>query len=206
MEETRHATVLESGLQHLGSVYAKALLGACEKTGTSETVLAELDSVIRDVLERIPDFESTLVSPRIPFEAKEQLLDRAFGGKMSLALLNFLKVLARRGRFNCLRAVQLAAKKLLNELRGRVEVRLVTAEPIDNAMRDLIVAKVTAALGQEVDLQASVQSGLIGGLVIRVGDTVYDGSVANQLKQLRSELVDRAIQSMRGQADRFAVA
>jgi F-type H+-transporting ATPase subunit delta len=206
MEPTRHTTVLDTGLQYLGTVYAKALLGATEKSGTTELVLSELQSVLDDVLARLPQFEAALSSPRIPMETKERMLDRAFGGKMSVQLINFLKVLSRRGRFNSLRNVYMAARRIVNELRGRVEVRLTTAEPLDTATRDLVVNKLRAALGRDVELLAHVDPDLIGGLVIRVGDTVYDGSVANQLRRLRQELVARASQTLGSQTDRFTLA
>jgi F-type H+-transporting ATPase subunit delta len=159
-----------------------------------------------DVLDRMPQFEATLASPRVSFEAKEQLLDRALGTRMSPQLLNFIKVVARRGRFDAIRAVQIAAQKLRNELRGRIEVRLTTAEPIDSQTSDLIVSRLTASLGREIDLRLHVDSEVLGGAVIRIGDTVYDGSLANQLNQLRTELVARATQTLRRQADRFATA
>src|SRR5262245_14487792 len=127
MAEGEHSTVLDTELQYIGTVYAKALIAATEKSGNTEAVLAELDALIADVLERLSKFEATLSSPRVPFESKEQMLNRAFANKMSPQLLNFLKVLARRGRFDALRAVRLATRKIFNELRGRVEVHLTTA-------------------------------------------------------------------------------
>ena len=91
-------------------------------------------------------------------------------------------------------------------MRGRIEVRLTTAVPVDQATRDLIISKLRASLGREIDLQTSVDPELIGGLVIRIGDTVYDGSLANQLQRLSDDLVTRATQKMRTDAERFAVA
>ena len=206
MEEARHATVLDTGLQHLGTVYAKALLGASEKSGNTDEVLAELDSLIREVFDRSPQLEAMLTSPRVPLESKEQLLDRAFRDKVTPQLLNFLKVIVSRGRFESLRAVNAAARRLYNQLRGRVEVRLTTAQPVDAAIRELIVTKLRASLGQEIELQTQVDPELIGGLVIRIGDTVYDGSLANQLQRLSEDLVSRATQTMRTSSDRFVVA
>ena len=206
MEEARHATVLDTGLQHLGTVYAKALLGASEKSGNTDEVLAELDALIREVFDRSPQLEAMLTSPRVPLESKEQLLDRAFRDKVTPQLLNFLKVIVSRGRFESLRAVNAAARRLYNQLRGRVEVRLTTAQPVDAAIRELIVTKLRASLGQEIELQTQVDPELIGGLVIRIGDTVYDGSLANQLQRLSEDLVSRATQTMRTSSDRFAVA
>src|SRR5262245_30940744 len=117
MAEVQQLTVLDTGLQKLGTVYAKALIGSTEKAGNTDQVLGQLRSVIRDVLDRLPQFEATLASPRVPFETKEKLLDRAFQGKIASQLLTFLKVLGRRNRFNALRAVEVAARKTVNELR-----------------------------------------------------------------------------------------
>jgi len=206
MDEARHPTVLDTGLQHLGTIYAKALLAATERTGNTDIVLAEFDSLLDDVLPQLPSLESVLAAPRVPFEAKEKLLDAAFGGKSSREFLHFLKVLTRRGRFGAARAVRAAARRLLNELRGRVEVRLTSATAVDADTLQLIRNRLQQSLQREIDLHTHVDEELIGGLVIRVGDTVYDGSVANQLRQLRSELVARTAQTMRSQTDRFAVA
>jgi F-type H+-transporting ATPase subunit delta len=91
-------------------------------------------------------------------------------------------------------------------LRGRIEVRLTTAVPIDTATRDLIISKLHASLGREVELQTNVDPEIIGGLVIRIGDTVYDGSLANQLERLSQDLVSRATQKMRIASEGLAVA
>lgn len=206
MAEAQQNTVLDTGLQYLGTVYAKALLGATEKSGTTEAVLAEFDSLIQDVLAKLPALEQTLRSPRVPFEAKESLLNRSFQGKMTPQLLTFLKVLTRHGRFSAIRAVRAATRKLFNDLRGRLEVHVTTATPMDGSTRDAVLAKLKTNLKREVDLHTSVDPELLGGLLIRIGDTVYDGSIANQLQRLQKELVAASTVRMRTQADKFAVA
>src|SRR5262245_43530394 len=115
MAEVHHPTVLDTGAQKLGAVYAKALVGATEKAGNTDEVLGQLRSLIHDVFDRLPQFEATLNSPRVPFETKESLLDRAFQKRIPSSLLTFLKVLARRNRFTALRAVEVAARKVVND-------------------------------------------------------------------------------------------
>ena len=198
--------VFDTTQQHLGAVYAKALLGASERAGNTEAVLEELESLVADVLTKVPSLEGTLTSPQVPLEAKEGMLERAFQGKVSGELLNFLKVVARRGRFDCLRAIALAARAQYNELRGRVQVQVRSAAALDDAARELVAGQLQATLGCEVDLQLDVDPDLIGGLVVRVGDTVYDGSVANRLARLRNDLFASATEKMRGEMERFAVA
>jgi F-type H+-transporting ATPase subunit delta len=206
MVEELHKTVFDTGRQHLGTIYAKALLGASERAGNTESVVEQLESLVSDVLTPLPQLEAVLVSPRIPWEVKEQMLERAFGGRVAKELLNFLKVVTRRGRFDCLRAIASSARMQFNELRGRVQVQVRSAEPLDQSMLDAVTGRLTSALGRQVELQLSVDPDLIGGLVVRVGDTVYDGSVANRLRRLGQQLIHRSSQRIREDLPRFASA
>lgn len=206
MAEARNNEVLDTGLQYLGTVYAKALLAVTEKTGKSEAVVQELESLVDDVLVRLPKLDAALSSPRVSLERKEALLDQAFSKSMSPQLLQFLKVVIRRGRFNCIRALRRSAQHLLNELRRRVEVHVTTAEPVDSATKDLIATTLQRALKRDIDLKLSVKPEVLGGILIRVGDTVYDGSLANQLARLRQDLISSASMRLRTNSERFVVA
>ena len=168
--------------------------------------MAELESLITDVFDRLPRFEQALASPRIDYERKEQMLDRALRGKMTPLLLNFLKVVTRRGRLNSLRSISRAAHVELRRLRGRIEVQVQSAAPLDAATQALVAQRLTAVLGRQVELQLEVAPELVAGLVIRVGDTVYDGSVANRLARLGEEIVSRATQKIRQDMPRFATS
>jgi F-type H+-transporting ATPase subunit delta len=203
MADTKHDTVFDTGQQYLGSVYAKALLASSEDVGETEAVMAGLQSLVDDVLEQAAGLESTLSSPRVPFEAKEKMLDAAFAGKAAPTLLTFMKVLCRRGRFSCLRAILKAARKQYNDLRGRIEVQVSTADPLSAKDLEATTQQLRRSLGRDVDVQVKIDPDLIGGIVIRVGDTVYDGSLANRLKQLRKDMVANSTQQIRGELDRF---
>jgi F-type H+-transporting ATPase subunit delta len=205
MTEIRHRTVFDSEQQRAGTTYARALLGASERAGVTETVMAEFASLVRDVLDKLPKWDAALTSPRIPYERKEQMLDRALRGKMHPLLLNFLKVVARRGRFDCLRAIGRALQDEYNLLRGRVEVDVCSAESLDSAAQSAIAERLRSVLGREVHLRLRVDPAIVAGLTIRVGDTVYDGSVVNQLARMREEILNHTNQQIRLNLDRFAV-
>src|SRR5690348_10451888 len=142
-------TGFDPGREHLGEVYAQALLGATEKAGVTEAVIAELGSFVEDVLNKLPQIQATLFSLRVTHEEKAALLDKAFSGRMSVQLLNFLKVLARHQRLDAVRYVLRAAQKQLNKLRGREEVFVTSATPIPADKLDLVKAKI----GQIEDLR-----------------------------------------------------
>jgi F-type H+-transporting ATPase subunit delta len=147
MAETRGTSAIaDTGQQRLGKTYAEALLGATEKAGNTETVLAEFDSLVNDVLEKLPQLDATLSSPRVGRAEKEQMLDRAFAGKMSVELLRFLKVVAKHGRLDCLRFMLESAHELYNELRGRVAVEVRSAGPLGSELQQLLDARLRQAL------------------------------------------------------------
>ena len=177
--------VIDTARQRVGTVYAKALLGATEKADQTDIVLAELESLVADVFDKLPDFEESLRTPRISQDDKVRMLDSIFGGKMSPLLLNFLKVVAQHERLDCVRAIERAARKLFNQLRKRVEVLVESAAPISNQLQYTIASKLKQALGRDVVLTTAVNPDLLGGLVVRVGDTVYDGSLAGDRKSTR---------------------
>jgi F-type H+-transporting ATPase subunit delta len=192
--------------QRLGAVYARALLGSSEAQNRSESVMEELDALLDEVLQRHPSLEATLASPRVSPGEKAALLDRIFSGRVSEQLLTFLKVVARHGRLDCIRQIRRAAREEINRLRSRVGVQVMTAEPLNNELRTRIEVQLRSQLGQEIDLRCLVDPHLLGGLVVRVGDTVFDGSVANRLARLKVEIINNTSQALRQAIDRFAVS
>lgn len=205
MAESPQRPTFDSSRERLGAVYAKGLLGAAEAQGLTERVLPELDSLVDDVLNRVKNFEQFLISPRVRLDEKVRILDLAFAGRMTPLLVNFLKVLARRGRLDCLREIRAASRKQLNILRGRLEVGVQTATPLSSAQRDQIEQRLVAALGQAIDLKCSVRPELLGGLLVRVGDTVFDGSLDNRLESMRVQLTNRTTQVIRDSLERFLI-
>jgi F-type H+-transporting ATPase subunit delta len=205
-ETVRQTTVFDSQLEHIGKVYGRALVGATEAAGVTEAVLAEYDAFLHDVLDRLPKLDAVLASPRVPADAKTGMLDKAFGGTMSHVLLNFLKVVCQHERFEAIRVISRAAHRLHHELSGCVDVLIRTAAPLDEAVRGQVHTRLEQQLGQRVNLAATVDPQLIGGLVVRVGDTVYDASVSNRLERMRIEALERASQSIKQSAARFETA
>jgi F-type H+-transporting ATPase subunit delta len=201
----RQSEQIDAGRQHLGNVYAKALLGAAEKAGQAEAVVEELESLVSDVLNKLPQLEETLRTPRLAHEERLTIIDRAFGGRVFPTTLTFLKVLSKHSRLDCLRAIARAARKQLNAMQNRVEVIVETAHPLSNPLRDRIVGRLTELLGKQVVLATKINPDLLGGLVVRVGDTVYDASLAARLKRMQEVTLDHTKQALRESLERFAV-
>lgn len=191
--------------QYIAGVYAKSLIDSTEKSGTTEEVLEQLDSFVVDVLGTLPQLSEALESPRVSPDEKSRLIDSALQGRADGTLINFLKVLNNHGRLDCLGAINSEAKTLLNELRGRLEAFVTVADELPAEMQDAVRDKLKSIFNKEVILNVRQDPEIIGGMIVKVGDTVYDSSVANQLAQVRSTTLDRAMQKVRGSLETFAV-
>ena len=104
------------------------------------------------------------------------------------------------------KAIAEAAQKQLNELKGRVEVWVTTAAPLTSPLREQIVTRLSALLGQEVVLKTKLDPEMLGGLVVRIGDTVFDGSVSARLVQMRQAAVEKTAARFRQSLEKFAVS
>ncbi|HYW81286.1 MAG TPA: ATP synthase F1 subunit delta [Thermoguttaceae bacterium] len=191
------------GVEQVAEIYAKALLGASENAGRTTAVLEEFDAMVTEVLNGSPRFEAILTSGLIGHDEKAGMLDRVLGQQVSPLLLNFLKVVSRHGRLDCLRVIHRQMQHMYDRLQGRVEIKLTTAAPIDAQVTKAIIEKLRAVLGSEPLLKMTTDPEVIGGLVLRIGDTVYDGSVANQLKNIRKQMIDRSVHEIQSRRDRF---
>jgi len=190
-------------VEHIADVYGRALLGAAESAGAARAVLDEFDSLVADVLDRFPKLEAVLASGFVSEEEKSGIIDRVFGGRVSKTLIHFLKVVARHGRLELLRTIHRRAILFYDEMLGRVHVELWTAVPVDDALSRRIAERLRTVLGAEPVVKQTVDPNLIGGLVVRVGDTVYDGSIANQLRNMRQQIIDRSVHEIQSRRDRF---
>jgi F-type H+-transporting ATPase subunit delta len=193
-ETPQHETALDSDQQQVGALYAKALLGSA---GDSvDAVVAELEALVRECLNPHPLLEQALASPRISQEHKEAMLDRIFNGRIDSRLLNFLKILCRRGRISSLRAIQMTATEMREVQLGQQRVVVTSAQALNDDQRTQIKNGLRQAYAIEALLIEKVDPALLGGIVLRIGDKVLDGSMLGKLHSLQAAVssgVQRAI-------------
>jgi F-type H+-transporting ATPase subunit delta len=200
--ESNHDAFVQ-GRNRIASVYAKAYLAAARESGKTDTLVTELGAFVDQILDRQPDFRRLLESAFVSHEQKEAIFDRALAGRVTPELVVFLKVLSRHDRLDCLAAVRHEVARQYRALLGQVDVLLRTARPLDSGLRHHIVAALTTALRSEPAVTEVTEPDLIGGLVITVGDTVYDGSVTTRLARMRAGMVDRCVAAIERQRARF---
>ncbi len=189
-------TVFDSDEQQIGEIYATALLGAVAKDKIDQ-VVDEFESFVSGVLDKHPALDVAIANPKLSVESKNEMLDRIFKGKMDNTLLTFLKVLGRRQRLGSLRAIQKAASRLADETAGRVRAVVTVSDQLSADAQRTLTEKLSAIFKKEVRIAVKVDPNILGGLVVRIGDTVFDGSVDGQLKSLHKLVSQRAENSVR---------
>lgn len=192
------------GEQRLAQLYARALIGAGESAGSTPALLDELQAFCSEVLDAFPAFDKVLSAGSISGADKEQLIGRVVGGRASNLFVNFLKVLAVHGRLGILRAIRRAADELYDEMQNRVRVDVTTAVPLGDHEARQVTDRLRILLGKEPVLIRKVDADLIGGILIRSGDTLFDGSVKSQLKQLAGQMINRSVHEIQSRRDRFS--
>ncbi len=198
-EAVQHDTVLDTGAEQLGKTYARALIGAAQSGGVADQVIEQLGRLVDEYLAQSPELRAAFASPRIDEAEKTRIIDRIFGDEFDPILIKFLKVMAGRDRLGYVAAVRKAAEEIHDEMMGRVVASVRTAVPLDDALRTQISEQLGTLMQKQVRLRESVDPDLIGGMIIRIGDRVFDSSVANRLDKMArrtrsgfsSQLIDR---------------
>ncbi len=180
-------------------IYSEVLFDLAEQGGEINTVQEEL-AVVRQILRQEPEFAALLNSEIIKGEEKMGIVRRVFGGRLSPLTVNFLCVLARRGRMGFLAGISDRFEALADEYHHRQPVEVTVAKEPDAAFIEKLKADLAAALNSEVKLSVRVDPSLIGGVVLRKDDMMIDGSVRSSLERAVRTIVENMKEKERRQA------
>lgn len=168
--------------------YAEALLALAGKAGDAEAwgrhIGALADAVAQDA--KLARF---LEAPQISAAEKNAVLAKAFAGQAPKRFVLFVQKLVSNRRQMLLPEIAVEYHNLLDERAGRVHARVTVARPFDAAATAALTAALSKALSKTVVPHVAVDARILGGVVVRVGDTVMDGSVRRKLGRLRDALV-----------------
>ncbi len=196
----------DTGVARLARVYAQAIVDAADSKGCRGEVLAELGSMVHEVLAKVPSAAAVFASPRISPDEKSAMIDKICGEKLLPTTLHSLHILARHGRLGLLREVVDAAAVLCDERDGLRRATFTTVVPLDSAEQERLAAEVGRLIGFRLAPTFTVNPDVIGGLVVRIDDTVYDHSVATSLERLGDRLKQRSINEVQHRRDRIGSA
>ena len=168
--------------------YAATLLDAAEETNVLDTVRKDVQGLL-ETLSNSQELNEFLSNPLISPEVRDRALVAIFDGKVQMLTRNFLSLVAQRRRANSLVPILSAFTEMVEEREGTLSAEVVSAVELDAEQQKRLAERLAVYTGKQIRLHARVDSTLRGGLVARVGDTVFDGSLNTHLERLRRRLV-----------------
>lgn len=175
--------------------YAQALYQEARQASQAEAVDADVQ-VLGETLDDSRELELFFESPIVSREKKEAVLQQLFAGRVSDLTMQFVALLVEKQRETLVPAIVRAYRDLRDQALGIVEAQVRTATPLSPAEVDALKAALEGRTGKTVRMRLDVDPSLVGGLVVRLGDVVYDRSVRHQLDTLREQLSERAALSL----------
>ena len=162
--------------------YAEALFAAGAKFG-------EVLDAVAGAIQADPRIAAVLESPRVSKAAKSQILERALKGEAPREFVRFLQAVVRRGRQGLLSEIAQAYQVLLDQKLNRVHAGVTLANEPDARTQNQVVERLAKALGREVRAYFRADPKILGGVVVRVGDRIFDGSVRRRLTALQRRML-----------------
>ncbi|GAB4388780.1 MAG: ATP synthase F1 subunit delta [Thermodesulfovibrionales bacterium] len=168
--------------------YARMFLGAVGPEAAAKA-LEEL-ATVASLMERSGDFRSLLVSPQFTSQERRATLE-ALGVRLgfSATTAKFLDFLSEAGAAGALGEVLDKAVALYLESRRRVKATVISPIPVDSRYESRLKESLARITRRDVDIEYETDPSLLGGILVRVGSTMYDGSVKGQLRLLKDELI-----------------
>jgi F-type H+-transporting ATPase subunit delta len=171
--------------------YAETLLALAERHGGARTreAFGEAVEVLARLVREDERIRAFLESPRVEIAEKKRVLRQALEGNAPDLFVRFALVLVEKRRAALLGQIAAAYRDLLDEMSGRVRAQVTLPHPPDDAFRGELTASLERMMSREVSAEFHSDPALVGGIVVRVGETVLDGSVRSRAAELRRRLV-----------------
>jgi F-type H+-transporting ATPase subunit delta len=173
----------------VGERYAKALIElALTNELVSNSIATDL-GFINNTINDNPDLKNSLNHPSYSATQKRALLKEIFMGQVQELSLRLLDLLVNRRRLGLLPAIDYSYRKLLNEKHNVVTAQLTSSEELSESNLADIKARLNEYLGKNLSLETTIDSSLIAGFVLRIGDQVLDGSLKGRLNNIEKVLL-----------------
>ena len=176
-----------AGEDRLVQGYAQALFAIAEAEGSLDELEDQLYRFAKAV-EGEPRLREALTDPQLPVDRKKAVLDEVLRDRANPHTINLVGFLIEQGRAKDLSRIIGALAELASERRQRAVAEVRTAIPLDSDRRARLTEALSRATGRDVELKVLVDPAVIGGVVARVGDYVFDGTVRRKLELAREQL------------------
>ena len=167
--------------------YAEALFRVAEAEDELDVVESQLYAFGK-LVEREPRLREALIDPALPTENKRGLIADAMGERANPVAVNLLGFLVEQGRGREIGRIVEALAEVAAERRRHAVAEVRSAVPLDEAQRTRLADALSRATGRQVDVKVVVDPSVVGGVVTKVGEEIFDGSVRSRLREARAHL------------------
>jgi F-type H+-transporting ATPase subunit delta len=171
--------------------YAEAAFEIALRDGTVDAWRRELDQAAEVIAD--PAVAEGVHNPAVATASRESAITKGLGSSVSAPVLNLILFMVRRGRIEDLGRVAAEFRRLDDERKGIIHAVATSALPLEPSDVKALTARLEQMTGRTVELAVETDPSLLGGIVVRVGDRLIDGSVRGRLERLRSQLVSGAL-------------
>jgi F-type H+-transporting ATPase subunit delta len=177
--------------ERIGRNYAEALLTLARKDGEQEEWGALIDAISVGMRED-QTLKTFLESPKLSSARKVEILEKAMGRRVPKLFMRFLEAVIMKRRQMLIPEIASAYRQLIDESEDRVHVNVTVARELEGPEKDALARQLGRLFGKRVVPHMSLNPAILGGVIVKVGDTVMDGSVRRRLASLRQRMLATA--------------
>jgi F-type H+-transporting ATPase subunit delta len=167
--------------------YARALFEVANERGKIDQIEAELKAVVEAVKQNA-ELSKILLHPHIAADAKKSLVNELFQAHVGEETQNLLGLLIENGRESSLADILHAYVQLANEARGIADAVVTSAKPLTEEEQAHLAEKFGSMLNKKLRIQTVVDPSILGGIIVKIGDRLYDGSVKTKLERFAHQI------------------
>jgi F-type H+-transporting ATPase subunit delta len=170
--------------------YAQAIYEIADEKSMLDKVEEQLTMVVATIAGHA-DLTNLMYHPLVPAQAKKDTINKLFADELDEFVRNFLLLLIDKRRETALKAITQEYVRLANEARNIAEAEVLTARELSAEQLAALADKLSKVTGKKIVLKTTIAQDLLGGIVVKIGDKLIDGSVARQLKALKTALLTK---------------
>ena len=175
-------------------VYANSIFEIAKEKNMISQVEEELNVIVQTLAEEA-EFKSYINAPGITSEVKKSFINKVFAGNISENTLNLLNLLIDNGRQESISGIYEAFVELDDIHNNRERITVITQTSLNESLIGSIKSQIGKKLNKEIIVTEKVDESILGGIIIKIGDLVIDGSLAKGLKNIKSNLLNSKVRS-----------
>jgi len=176
----------------VASRYAKSLIDLAKEQGNLDAVKSDMEQVAA-IIKSSTELQAVLSNPIIKTDKKQNILRSLFGGKVRPEVSSFFDIMVRKGRSELVYATSLEFIREYNEIKGIVKAEVTSAVALSTESLEALKNTIAQQINAQVTLVNKIDSSLIGGFIVKVGDRQVDATLAGKLNKLERYLINQGV-------------